>query len=395
MTSRRNRLVRAVTTPPIAEAQAWIRGRTFPHDKPLLDLAQAVPSYPPARSLTRHVASVAPQPETSLYSAILGTTVLRESLARHLAAAYEARVEPANVAITSGCNQAFCVAVSALAGPSDEVILLVPYYFNHHMWLQMQGIVPVLPAFDEARPDRVPLDRIEPAITPRTRAVVLVSPSNPTGAEFPAADIEALHDLVSSRGASLIIDETYKDFRALSGPPHGLMGADAHTREGLVQLFSFSKSYSMTGYRVGAIACNADLLADVEKILDCIAICPPRISQEAAGYALEHLDEWRDAKTALMRERVESLRDHFARSNLSYQLISCGAYFAYVRHPFPGRTARRVARALADNENILCLPGSFFGPDQEAYLRLAFANVESDRFAELVERLLRSQSLQP
>jgi len=388
-----NPLVGAVATPPVAEAQAWIRGRTFPPDKALLDLAQAVPSYAPAEALIRHVGAVAREPETSLYSEILGIPELRRALAAHLSADYRASVEPENVAITSGCNQAFCAAVSALAGPGDEVILSVPYYFNHLMWLQMQGIEPVCLPFDAERPGRVPLDRVEDAVTPRTRALVLVSPCNPTGAEFPSADIEAIHAFLSSRGISLIIDETYKDFRADAGPSHALMGAGAHAREGLVQLFSFSKAYSMTGYRVGAIACSGDLLVEIEKILDCVAICPPRISQEAACYALGYLDDWRDAKAALMRERVEALRGAFACSNLEFQLISSGAYFAYLRHPFRGRPARDVARELADRENILCLPGSFFGPDQEDYLRLAFANVESDRFPELVERLLRSQPL--
>lgn len=392
MTLRVNPLLEAVAKPPVAEVQAWIRGRTFPPDKALLDLAQAVPSYAPAEALIRYVGTAAREPETSLYSEILGIPELRRALAAHLSADYRASVEPENVAITSGCNQAFCVAASALAGPGDEVILSVPYYFNHLMWLQMQGIEPVCLPFDAEQPARVPLDRVEDAVTPRTRAVVLVSPCNPTGAEFPSVDIEAIHAFLSSRGITLIIDETYKDFRADAGPPHTLMSAGAHAREGLVQLFSFSKAYSMTGYRVGAIACNGDLLAEIEKILDCVAICPPRISQEAACYALGHLDDWRDAKAALMGERVEALRGAFARSNLEFQLISSGAYFAYVRHPFDDRPARHVARDLAEHENILCLPGSFFGPGQEDYLRLAFANVESDRFPELVERLLRSQS---
>jgi aspartate/methionine/tyrosine aminotransferase len=392
VTFRANPLVGAAATPPVAEVQAWIRGRTFPANKALLDLAQAVPSYAPAEALIRHVGDVAREPETALYSEILGTWKLREALAAHLGVDYRASVAPENVAITSGCNQAFCVAASALAGPGDEVILSVPYYFNHLMWLQMQGIEPVCLPFDAARPDRVPLARVEEAVTPRTRAFVLVSPCNPTGAEFPAADIDALHGFLSSRGVSLIVDETYKDFRADAGPPHTLMATGAHAREGLVQLFSFSKAYSMTGYRVGAIACSRDLLTEIEKVLDCVAICPPRISQEAARYALGHLDDWRDAKAALMRERVEALRRAFACSNLKFQLVSSGAYFAYLRHPFPGRRARDVARELADRENILCLPGSFFGPGQEDYLRLAFANVESDRIPELVERLLRSQT---
>jgi aspartate/methionine/tyrosine aminotransferase len=391
MTGRCNPLVGAVNTPPIAEAQGWIRGRTFPADKPLLDLAQAVPSYAPADTLTRHVASVAGAPTTSVYSEILGLPRLRAAFAKHLGADYEAGVGAENVAITSGCNQAFCVAVSALAGRGDEVIVPVPYYFNHVMWLHMQGIEPVYLPFDAELPERLQLDAVRELITPRTRAMVLVTPCNPTGAEYSGADIKAVHGLLSHSGVSLIIDETYKDFRADTGPSHTLMSDRAHTHEGLVQLFSFSKAYSMTGYRVGAIVCNAALLVEVEKILDCIAICPPRISQEAAIFALEHLDEWRDTKAGLMKERVEALRRSFAQSNLSYRLISSGAYFAYVRHPFHGTPAVDVARRLAQRESVLCLPGSFFGPQQEEYLRFAFANLASEKFEELVDRLMESQ----
>jgi len=387
-----NPLVGAVTTPPIAEAQEWIRGRTFPADRPLLDLAQAVPSYAPAESLTRHVADVAREPATSVYSDILGTFALRTAFARHLGNDYQASISAENIAITSGCNQAFCVAVSALAGPGDEVILPVPYYFNHVMWLQMQGIEPVYLPFDADHPERLAIDAIENLITPRTRAMVLVSPCNPTGAEFSGAEIAAVHGLLSRRGISLVIDETYKDFRAKAGPPHTLMSDAAHTRNGLVQLFSFSKAYSMTGYRVGAIACSGELLVEIQKILDCMAICPPRISQEAAHFAIDHLDDWRDSKARLMQERVAALRQAFAHSNLSYRLISSGAYFAYVRHPFAGTSAVEVARRLVERENILCLPGSFFGPQQDDYLRLAFANVDGERFDELVGRLLDSQS---
>lgn len=386
-----NPLVGGVITPPVAAAREWISGRTFPADRELLDLSQAVPSYAPAESLTRHLASVVAEPATSLYSDILGTSELRAAFARHLAADYEASVKPENVAITSGCNQAYCVAVSALAGPGDEIILPVPYYFNHAMWLQMQGIEPVYLPFDAERPQRLRRDLVEERITPRTRAMVLVSPCNPTGVEFAPAEIEAVHRLLSNRGISLVIDETYKDFRRQRSPPHTLMADGAHANEGLVQLFSFSKAYSLTGYRIGAIACSTKLLAEIEKILDCIAICPSRIGQEAALFALDHLGEWRDAKARLMEERVDALRRAFAHSNLSYQLISSGAYFAYVRHPFRHTPAVDVARRLADRGNVLCLPGSFFGPRQDDYLRLAFANVASDRFPELTDRMLESQ----
>ena len=169
MTPHCNPLVGAVITPPVAEAREWISGRTFPADKELLDLAQAVPSYEPAEALTRHVATVAVEPATSLYSDIPGTLELRVAFARHLGADYEASVSAENVAITSGCNQAYCVAVSALAGPGDEIILPIPYYFNHDMWLQMQGIEPIYLPFDSEYPERLRLDLVQELITPRTR----------------------------------------------------------------------------------------------------------------------------------------------------------------------------------------------------------------------------------
>jgi len=391
MSQRLNPRLGAVTPPPVAQTQAWIRGRQFAADKPLLDLAQAVPSYAPAHALRRHVAAVASASATSVYTEILGMPALRESLARHLGRGYDADVDASNIAITSGCNQAFCVAISALAGPGDEVLLTLPCYFNHEMWLEMQGITPVYIDFDAAHPNRLRVDAVRDAITPRTRALILVSPCNPTGAEYASADIEAIHDLLAARGVTLVIDETYKDFRTAQAPPHGLMSKGAHARAGLVQLFSFSKSYSMTGYRVGALACNSELIAGIEKILDCVAICPPRISQEAACFALANLDDWRDEKRLLMGERVQALRRALERPHLDYRLVECGAYFAYLRHPFGETPALEVARRLAERENILCLPGSFFGPGQDAYLRLAFANVESRHFDALVDRLLASQ----
>lgn len=387
-----NPRIAAVSAPPVAEAQAWVRGRSFPADKPLLDLAQAVPSYPPCESLRRHVAALASAPTTSVYTEILGMPALREALAEHLGSDYDASVDASNIAITSGCNQAFCVALSALAGPGDEVLLALPCYFNHQMWLEMQGITPVFIDFDAAHPSRLRLEAVRDAITERTRALVLVSPCNPTGAEYAPADIEAVHELVASRGVSLVIDETYKDFRTASGPPHRLMSKGAHARAGLVQLFSFSKSYSMTGYRVGAVVCDSELLGAIEKVLDCVAICPPRISQEAACFALANLDGWRNEKSLLMRERVQALRSAFRQAPLDYRLVSCGAYFAYLRHPFGDTPAALVARRLAERDNVLCLPGSFFGPGQEAYLRLAFANLDGRHFDALIERLLASQN---
>ena len=389
MAYRLNPLLEKVAAAPIAEAQSWVRGRRFPPERPLLDCAQAVPSYPPAEALTGHLAEAARRPETAFYTDILGRSDLREALAEHLSAEYGAPVAASAIGITAGCNQAFCLAATALAGPGDEVILPLPWYFNYQMWLEMLGIglVPLPVGEDDALPDPEAAERL---IGPRSRAIALISPNNPTGATYPPALIEAFYRLAQRRGLALIVDETYKDFRAEAAPAHRLF-RDPDWPRTLIQLYSFSKAYSLTGYRVGAMAAGPELLGAVAKAMDCVAICAPNIGQEAALFGLRRLADWREEKRRMMLERLAALRAAFAANTLEYRLISAGAFFAWVRHPFDGEAAPDVARRLADRHNLLCLPGTIFGPGQEGALRLAFANLPAEAMPEVARRLIASQ----
>ena len=147
----------------------------------------------------------------------------------------------------------------------------------------------------------------------------------------------------------------------------------------------------MTGYRVGSFIAVQGFLAEIEKILDCLHICPPHVSQRAALFGLTSLDGWKRDKTSRMRDRLAALRKAFGRAGLRYDLISSGALFAYVRHPFAGQTAKQVAMRLAGEHDLLVLPGSMFGPGQEDYLRVAFANAEVSDMELLVDRLMESQ----
>lgn len=379
----------AVAPPPIAEAQGWTRD--LPDDgRHLLDLAQAVPSYPPHPDLRAHLAEAVRRGDSHFYTEILGKPTLRRALARHMSDVYEGEVTPARTAITAGCNQAFCLATSALAAAGDEIILPLPYYFNHQMWLEMQGIRPVhLP--DAADRGGVPDPEAAAArITGRTRAIVLVTPNNPTGAVYPAETVEAFLELARANGIALILDETYKDFLPEPGAPHTLFRR-ADWADTLIQLYSFSKAYSLTGHRVGSMVAAEGFLDAVVKMADCVAICPPAVGQEAALYGLTNLPEWREANRRIMAGRVAALLDAFRANDLRYELVSAGAYFAWLRHPFAERSATEVARRLVRRHKVLALPGTMFGPGQERYLRLAFANLEAEAFPELAARLIASQ----
>ncbi|MCZ6524801.1 MAG: aminotransferase class I/II-fold pyridoxal phosphate-dependent enzyme, partial [Alphaproteobacteria bacterium] len=234
------------------------------------------------------------------------------------------------------------------------------------------------------------VDEAAALVGPRTRAIVLVTPNNPTGAVYPAALIEAFYELARSRQLALVLDETYKDFLDPPAPAHGLFRRP-DWQDTLVQLYSFSKAYSLTGYRVGSLIAGAAMLAAVTKIMDTVSICASRIGQDAALFGLRELSDWREDKRLMIAARVAALKRAFGRNDLAYRLVSAGAFFAYVRHPFADQGSDRVARRLAEQENLLCLPGTMFGRDQEDYLRFAFANVPSQAMEELVARLVASQ----
>jgi len=385
-----NPLVEAVQAPPIPEAWAWLNDVSLPADRPLLDVCQAVPADPPPEALRRHVAERALDPDTARYTPIFGLPALREALAGDVRRLYGGDAGAEDCLIMAGCNQAFFNAMVALAGRGDEVILPAPWYFNHQMTLQMLGVDVVPLPF---RPDRggVPdPEDLRGLIGPRTRAVVLVSPNNPTGAVYPPAVLEAFFETTRRAGCVLVLDETYRDFLPAGMAPHGLF-ALPDWRDTLVHLYSFSKVYCLTGYRVGAVAAGPAMRSALEKVTDCVQICAPRLGQEAALYGIGHLDAWRRSNAEVMAGRAAALAEVFRRNDLGYELVSAGAYFAYVRHPFEGESAVAVARRLARENGLLCLPGSWFGPDQERFLRFAFANLGAEAMPGIADRLLASR----
>lgn len=382
-------LVARVEAPPIAEAMSWVR--QGPRNRELINLCQAVPSYPPAEELQAEFGRIALQPTTGGYTDIYGLAALRAAYAAHLGEDYAASVPSDHVAITTGCNQAFAAAVMSVAKAGDNIVIPVPYYFNHQMWLTMLGIgMRMIPAFGNGRLHPAVEDAAA-AIGPDTRAIVLCTPNNPTGAIYPPEVISAFFELAKSRGIALILDETYKDFRPGPAPAHSLFQRPDWSST-LIHLYSFSKVYALAGYRLGAMTAGPDILAEAAKVLDCMTICPPQITQQGVIFALRELEDWKRTKLAMMAHRLAAIRTAFSRKGLSYELVSSGAYFAYVRHPFRGEASKAVAMRLAQEHDVLCLPGSMFGPGQEDYLRIAFANVDAAVMEPLVDRLVATQS---
>jgi aspartate/methionine/tyrosine aminotransferase len=372
-------------TPPIPEAQGWARaydGRSGP----LVDLSQAVPGAPPPAALLERLSEAASSPDATRYGPITGDTTLREAYAAEISRLYGAALRPGEVAITSGCNQAFVMTMMAVARAGQNVLLPAPWYFNHEMTLRMLGI--------EARP--LPCDpaagfvpdaaTAEALIDAGTRAIVLVTPNNPTGAIYPPQTIAAFAELCARRGIWLVLDETYRDFRpGDAGAPHEVFAATPW-QDSVIGLYSFSKAYAVPGWRLGAITAGEPVMAEIAKVLDCVQISPVRAGQAAISWAIEGTRPWREANREEINARAALFRAAMAPL-AGWQVLAAGAYFAYVAHPFPGMPAAEVVRRLVQERGVLALPGPYFGPGQEQHLRIAIANVSADRIGELGDRL--------
>jgi aspartate/methionine/tyrosine aminotransferase len=378
--------IEATDAPPIPAARAWA-ARYAGGAGPAIDLTQAVPGYPPPAALLERLAEAGGSRAAATYGPIDGDVALREVLAADAAGFYGAPLAAADVAITAGCNLAFSMVMAVLAaGGEGGVILPTPWYFNHRMALAMQGI-PAVPLPCRAEDGFVPdPDRLAPLLASGARALVLVTPNNPTGAVYPPAVIEACAALCRRHGAWLVIDETYRDFLpATALPPHRLF-QDPGWRDGVVHLYSFSKAYCVPGHRVGAVLAGPHLRAALMKALDTWQICAPRPAQAALAWAVPALAEWRAGNRALMAGRAGQFRAAVAQLP-GWRLDALGAYFAYLRVPEVGPDAMTVAEGLAVQRGLLGLPGPFFGPGQERHLRLAFANAGEEAIAEVPARL--------
>ena len=376
-------------TPPVMEAYSWIADKDF-SNLPLINVSQAAPVDPPPAPLLAHMVSVIQENDTHLYGPVLGMTALRAEIAKQWSSAYGGSVSTAQVGITSGCNQAFSAAIAMLCGEGDEVLLPTPFYFNHKMWLDMAGVDAVaLPCTGNMIPD----PRIAATlISPRTRAIVLVTPNNPCGVEYPAEVILDFYQLAKSHGIAIIIDETYRDFHSKLGAPHELF-KQPYWDQTLIQLYSFSKAYRLTGHRIGAVVTSKVRMTEIEKFLDTVSVCPNQIGQKAALWGLQNLSVWLANERLEILARRSAIIEHFPiLADHGWQLLGVGAYFAYLKHPY-AIASDQLAKKFVDEASILTLPGTMFVPagdeSGKSQIRIAFANINLDDIKALFNRIAK------
>ena len=378
-----------VDPPPVLEVKNWLSNPDLQPSKPLIDVSQAAPTEPPPEKMLEFMANkILCDNAVNTYGPVLGLDELRESLASKWSRQYQGKVSKENVAVTSGCNQAFCASISSFTSENDEVIIPTPWYFNHHMWLQMAGVKSI-PLDTDANMNPI-IEKAEALITDRTRAIVLVSPNNPSGAIYSNQLLQKFFDLCKSNQIRLIIDETYKDFHPNASQPHTLL-ENNNWDQVLTILYSFSKTYRMTGHRIGALLTSKENLIEIEKALDTFTVCPPQLGQYAANWGLNNLEAWAEDRRTEILQRAKHFSEKFQPlSAAGWSLKGCGAYFAFVEHPFEDGS-NILAPLILRDQGILLMPGTMFYPKHNPLgsrsFRIAFANIDKNKISTLLERL--------
>lgn len=374
-----------IQPPPITEVKSWLAGLAPDPARPLVDLCQAVPDYAPAPELVEYLRGRLDDPQTARYSPDEGLPEVRAAVSGWYARRYGAGPAAEEVCLTIGASQAFWLAITTLCQAGDEVIVQLPAYFDHPMALQALGIRCVWAPFAEEAGGQPDVAAIAARITPRTRAILLVSPSNPTGAVIPPETLGELYALARQHDIALVLDETYNAFLPAGTPPHGLF-AEPDWQQHFIQIASFGKTFALTGYRAGALVAGPEVIRQALKIQDTMAVCQPRITQLAIGFGCEQLDAWVAANARMMQARHDRFRALFQAPGNPFRLVASGSFFAWVRHPWPQLDSRAAARRLVEQAQLLCLPGGAFGPGLEGYLRLALGNLPAAAIPAAVAR---------
>jgi aspartate/methionine/tyrosine aminotransferase len=351
-----------------------------------ISLGQGVVSYEPPREAIEAAHRFGGTLTDHRYGPVEGLPALVEAMEAKLARENHITVRPASrLFVTAGGNQAFMNAVLAITDPGDEIVLLVPYYFNHEMAVVMAGARAV--AVKTTSDYQLDVPAIEGAMTPRTRAVVTVSPNNPTGAVYPEAALRAVNALCRDRGIFHIHDEAYEYF-TYGGVGHfspgSLPGAAGHT----ISLFSLSKAYGMASWRIGYMVIPDVLSEAVNKIQDTILICPPAVSQHAAIAALAVGRSFAGAHLARLDSTRRAIFAALTAPDVPCDVPSPDGAFYYLVRVHSRMDSMTLAERLIREHRVATIPGSAFADPSPCSVRISYGALDSDSVIEGLRRLV-------
>lgn len=320
------------------------------------------------------------------YTANLGLLKLREAIAEHLSEKFGVNYSPVNqVLIAVGVSEAMDIAFRAITNPGDEIIYHEPCYVSYAPGIAMTGGVPVPVSCKAENGFAVTAAEIEKVITPKSKALVLNFPTNPTGGTMLRGELEKIAELVKRHNLVLITDEIYSEL-TFEGE-HVSIASLPGMQERTIFLHGFSKAYAMTGFRIGYACGPPELVEAMMKIHQYSMLCASIISQEAAFEAIKN----GEPAMIEMREQYK-LRRNFIVNSYNEMGLTChlprGSFYAFPCIESTGLSSKAFATRLVEEEKVACVPGTAFGPSGEGYLRCCFAT-SMDQIQEAVDRTAR------
>lgn len=352
-----------------------------------ISLGQGVVYYPPPSAAFDRIPEFLADPENHKYKLVAGIAPLQEAIAAKLQAENGIEINPkTQIVVTAGSNMAFMNAMLAISSPGDEIIIQTPYYFNHEMAIAIAGCKAVCVATDEnyqLRPDA-----IAAAITEKTRAIVTISPNNPTGVVYSESALRQVNQLCGDRGIYHISDEAYEYF-TYNRARHCSPGSFPHSQPHTISLFTLSKAYGFASWRIGYMVIPEPLLDPIKKIQDTILICPPLISQYVALGAVKIGRDYCREKIKAIAEVRNLVLDRLSTLN-SFCTIpeSNGAFYFLLKLDTKIPPMELVERLIREF-GVAAIPGTTFGIEDGCYLRVAYGALEKETAAMGIDRLVR------
>jgi aspartate/methionine/tyrosine aminotransferase len=364
-----------------------IVGRWIAETPGTISLGQGVVSYPPPAQAIDAARAFGGALADHRYGPVEGLPPLVETIEQKLGRENGIVVRPrSRVLVTAGGNQAFMNAVLAITDPGDSVILPTPYYFNHEMAVVMAGARAVgVPTQADYQLD---LRAIESAIDATTRAVVTVSPNNPTGAVYPEADLRAVNALCRARGLFHIHDEAYEYF-SYDGARIFSPGAIGDAAEHTISLFSLSKAYGMASWRIGYMVVPLALNDAIHKIQDTILICPPAASQHAAHAALQVGRAYSVPHVEGLDRTRRTVHAELTAPGLPCDLPSAEGAFYYLIRVHSALDSMTLTERLIREHRVATIPGSAFADAAPCSVRISYGALDADSVIEGIGRLVR------
>lgn len=352
-----------------------------------ISLGQGVAWYGPPPQAAEYIQKFLCDPQNHKYKLVQGIPELLAAIERKLADENGIRVGgDQRVVVTAGANMGFVNAVLAITDPGDEIILNLPYYFNHEMAVTMADCKAVCVPTDENY--QLQPELIERAVTGRTRAVVTISPNNPTGAVYPEESLRQVNEICRKHGLYHISDEAYEYF-TYDGARHFSPGAIEGSSQHTISLFSLSKAYGFASWRIGWMVIPERLFMPVRKIQDTVLICPPVISQWAAVGAMRAGRAYCETKLRVTREvRRLVLQGLQEVSDLVTVPRADGAFYLLLRIR-AGIDPMHLTQQLIEEHKVAVIPGTTFGISDQCLLRVGYGALEEQTASEGIGRLAR------